>query len=59
MEKAKLAAIRVRLDDGTEHEFGGFTQRDEAFAILQHLWQNVPSYMLVSDPDADVAPKVC
>jgi hypothetical protein len=43
MEKVKLASIKMTTDDGKEYEYGGFTQRDEAFVIIQHLWQNVRS----------------
>ncbi len=56
LEKVKLAAILVVLEDGAQHEFGAFTQRDECFAILQHLLNNPPSYMMV-DTKKDVAPK--
>ena len=56
LEKVKLAAILVVLEDGTNYEFGAFTQRDECFAILQHLLDNPPSYMMV-DTKKDVAPK--
>ncbi len=56
IEKVKLIAILIVLEDGTQYEYGSFTQRDECFAILQHLLHNPPSYMMV-DTSKDVAPK--
>jgi hypothetical protein len=44
------------LEDGTDYEYGGFTQRDEAFVVLKHLLDNPPSYMMV-DTTKDVAPR--
>ncbi len=56
IEKVKVAAILIVLEDGTNYEFGSFTQRDECYAILKHLLDNPPAYMLV-DTKKDVAPK--
>ena len=56
IEKVKLAAIRVVMEGGTVYEYGGFTQRDEAFAILTHLLDNPPAYCMV-ETSVDVAKK--
>jgi hypothetical protein len=50
-----------RFDGGVDAGFLSFTQRhhhqrDEAFAIMHHLWQNPPSYAIV-DTKSDVADK--
>ena len=56
IEKVKMAAIRIVMENGEEYEYGAFTQRDEAIAILLHLLDNPPSYMMV-ETTVDVAPK--
>lgn len=55
LEKVKMASISIQTTDGKNYDYGAFTQREEAYSILLHLWQNVPSYTIV--PEDDLNPK--
>jgi hypothetical protein len=56
IDKGGALSIVIVLEDGSQLEYGAFTQRDECLAILLHLLNNPPSYMMV-DTSKDVAPK--